>query len=118
VLFLVYLRLFDYAFLGELLGMNGASMERRTVRVRITGRVQGVFYRGWTEDNALQLGLDGWVRNRRGGAVEALFSGPRASVAEMLKRCHEGPPSARVEAVAIVEEGGGASPGFAVLPTA
>ncbi len=98
--------------------MSGANMERRTVRVRITGRVQGVFYRGWTENNALELGLDGWVRNRRDGAVEALFSGPRASVAEMLKRCHDGPPSARVEAVAIVEEGAAASPGFAVLPAA
>jgi acylphosphatase len=93
-------------------------MGRRAVRVRITGRVQGVYYRGWTEDNALELGLDGWVRNRRDGSVEALFSGPSASVAEMLKRCHDGPPSARVEAVAIIEEGAASSPGFGVLPTA
>jgi acylphosphatase len=98
--------------------MTGAYIERRAVRVRITGRVQGVYYRGWTEDNALELGLDGWVRNRRDGAVEALFSGSRASIAEMLKRCHDGPPSARVEAVEIVEEGAVAPSGFAVLPTA
>jgi acylphosphatase len=97
--------------------MSGGYIERRSVRVRITGRVQGVCYRAWTEDNALELGLNGWVRNKRDGAVEALFSGARTSVAEMLKRCHEGPPSARVEAVAIVEEGAAAPSGFGVLPT-
>ena len=51
------------------------SGEVRTVRVRIAGRVQGVGYRYWTERVAGELGLTGWVRNRRDGTVEAVFSG-------------------------------------------
>lgn len=98
--------------------MSGENTERRTVRVRITGRVQGVSYRYWTERNAAALGLDGWVRNRRDGAVEALFSGADEAVFEMLKRCWEGPAPALVEEVAIVEEGGAAPHGFSVLQTA
>jgi len=95
------------------------GLERRTVRVLITGRVQGVAYRAWTERNAKALGLQGWVRNRRNGAVEALFSGASDRVEEMLKRCRDGPPSAMVGEVAIIEDEGGAAPlGFAVLPTA
>jgi len=95
------------------------GLERRTVRVLITGRVQGVAYRAWTERNAKALGLQGWVRNRRNGAVEALFSGASDRVEEMLERCRDGPPSAMVGEVAIIEDEGGAAPfGFAVLPTA
>lgn len=89
----------------------------RTVRVRVTGRVQGVCYRDWTEKNASALGLSGWVRNRSDGAVEALFSGPMDHVALMLKRCHDGPAAAAVREVVIVEEGGGAPIGFSVLAT-
>ena len=59
-------------------------MTNRTVHVRITGRVQGVSYRAWTEDAAAELGLRGWVRNRRDGSVEAVFSGSDAAVADML----------------------------------
>ncbi len=91
---------------------------KRTVRVRITGRVQGVCYRTWAEKNANALGLSGWVRNRRDGAVEALFSGAAGQVGAMLERCREGPPAAVVREVAIVEEGGVAPPDFAVLRTA
>ncbi len=69
------------------------------VQVRIEGLVQGVFYRGWTIENAEQLGLKGWVRNRRDGSVEALFVGPRQAIESMLARCGEGPPAARVAAV-------------------
>ena len=90
----------------------------RTVRVRIAGRVQGVGYRYWTEDAAIELGLTGWVRNRRDGSVEALFSGPAEMVNEMLGRCHEGPRAAVVDAVEILEEGGAAPSGFVMLPTA
>jgi acylphosphatase len=98
--------------------MSGEAAAKRTVRVRITGRVQGVSYRYWTERNAGALGLDGWVCNRRDGSVEALFSGAGEAVAEMLKRCQDGPPAAAVEAVVILEEGGAAPLGFAVLPAA
>jgi acylphosphatase len=91
---------------------------KRTVRVRITGRVQGVCYRAWTERTASALELSGWVRNRHDGAVEALFSGAAGSVEEMLRRCREGPPAALVLEVAAVEETGVALAGFTILPTA
>jgi len=91
--------------------------EERTVRVRIEGRVQGVGYRFWTEEAAGGLGLAGWVRNRRDGSVEALFSGAVNGVAEMLDRCRTGPRAALVESVRILEEGGPAPAGFDVLPT-
>jgi acylphosphatase len=87
------------------------------VRVLITGRVQGVAYRAWTERTALGLGLDGWVRNRRDGAVEALFSGPPGRVDDMLRRCRQGPPAANVTGISVIEESGGAPLGFAVLST-
>ena len=68
-------------------------------RLRIFGRVQGVWYRGWTVEAARQLGLDGWVRNRRDGSVEALFCGPPGVVSEMVALCRHGPPGARVDNV-------------------
>ena len=90
---------------------------QRTVTVRIEGRVQGVFYRAWTERTARSLGLSGSVRNRRDGSVEAVFSGPGKAVAAMLKRCLDGPPDAKVDDVRITDEGGSAPSGFKVLPT-
>lgn len=87
------------------------------VRVRIWGRVQGVWFRGWTVQEATELGLDGWVRNRADGSVEAVFRGPPASVAEMVRRCWRGPPAARVERVDESEEPGPVEPGFASRPT-
>ena len=69
------------------------------VRVVVSGRVQGVWYRGWTVDEARARGLDGWVRNRRDGSVEAVFQGTPEAVAEMIAACREGPPIARVAAV-------------------
>jgi acylphosphatase len=90
----------------------------RTVRVRIKGRVQGVCFRAWTERTASSLGLSGWVRNRRDGTVEALFSGASGRVGEMLDLCREGPPAAMVEDVASVEETVTGPAGFAILPTA
>jgi acylphosphatase len=91
---------------------------RQVVRVLITGCVQGVAYRMWTERNAVALGLEGWVRNRRDGSVEALFSGASERVQEMLRRCRQGPPAAKVEKVAVFEEGGTHPSGFGILPTA
>ncbi|TCT12771.1 acylphosphatase [Tepidamorphus gemmatus] len=89
----------------------------RTVHVRIEGLVQGVYYRAWTREQAEMLGVSGWVRNRRDGAVEALFAGDPERVAEMLARCRIGPRDARVRSVAILAEGGAAPDGFTVLPT-
>jgi acylphosphatase len=67
--------------------------------VVIRGRVQRVGFRAWTEYTANDLGLAGWVRNRRDGAVEAVFAGPAGEVAAMVAACRSGPPGARVEAV-------------------
>lgn len=67
--------------------------------VTIRGRVQGVGYRAWTEHEARRRGLAGWVRNRRDGAVEALFSGPEHVVRDMIAACRAGPRSAKVEAI-------------------
>lgn len=70
-----------------------------TRQVRIQGRVQGVWYRGWTVDQATARGLSGWVRNRRDGSVEAVFRGSEAVVDEMIALCWTGPPAARVTEV-------------------
>lgn len=67
--------------------------------VLIRGRVQGVGFRAWTEVMALERGLKGWVRNRRDGAVEALFSGLEAEVLAMIDDCRTGPPGARVDSI-------------------
>jgi acylphosphatase len=88
-----------------------------SVRVRIHGRVQGVWFRGWTEEQAAGLGVDGWVRNRSDGTVEAVFSGPQEAVTEIVARCRRGPPAARVERVEEQPELGPVKPGFAALPT-
>jgi acylphosphatase len=61
--------------------------------------VQGVGYRAWVEHEALRRGLDGWVRNRRDGNVEAVLAGPPDAVTAMVAACRRGPPSARVDAV-------------------
>jgi acylphosphatase len=87
----------------------------RTVTVRIEGRVQGVYFRAWTYDTAQSLGLDGWVRNARDGSVEAVFSGAPAQVDEMLRRCKDGPPDAKVTGVTLTDEGGAPPPGFKVI---
>ena len=74
--------------------MSGAILQ-----VTIRGRVQGVGYRDWVRHQATAGGLEGWVRNRRDGSVEALFAGPPSMVADMVALCRHGPPSARVDAV-------------------
>lgn len=72
-----------------------------TVGLRVSGRVQGVWYRGWTVKKARALGLSGWVRNVTDGTVEVLVNGPKASVDDMIKACHDGPPAAKVDKVAV-----------------
>ena len=85
--------------------------------MKIEGRVQGVYYRAWTEQTARALGLDGSVRNASDGSVEAVFSGPADKVDEMLRRCADGPPDARVTKMTVTKEGGSVGPGFRVLGT-
>lgn len=68
-------------------------------QVVIRGRVQGVGFRAWAEVTALELGVGGWVRNRRDGAVEAVLAGPEQAVLTMIELCRNGPPGARVDAL-------------------
>ncbi|MDQ6433125.1 acylphosphatase [Mesorhizobium sp. LHD-90] len=69
------------------------------IHARISGRVQGVGFRVWTQEQALALGLAGWVRNERDGSVSALLAGPNEAVAAMLERLRVGPLGAKVTAV-------------------
>jgi acylphosphatase len=67
--------------------------------VLIRGSVQGVGFRYWTRRTATARGLQGWVRNRRDGTVEAVFAGPEQAVTEMIALCRRGPDMARVDSV-------------------
>jgi acylphosphatase len=92
------------------------------LHVFIRGRVQGVGYRDFTERTALKFGLAGWVRNRRDGAVEAVFAGPAEAVVAMMEACRRGPFNARVDGIderAATPDDLALSGGtrFAVLPT-
>jgi len=69
---------------------------RTRVRLRVTGCVQGVWYRGATEREALRLGVDGWVRNLPDGSVEALLEGEAKAVRALVAWCRRGPAGARV----------------------
>lgn len=98
-------------------GQEEGQEEGRAVRVRIQGQVQAVWFRAWTVETATALGLDGWVRNRFDGTVEAFFSGPAAAVDKMVAACHEGPPQAVVTRVDVTPSAPGPEPGFRALPT-
>lgn len=76
-------------------------------RLVIHGRVQGVFYRAWAVKMARELGLAGWVRNRRDGTVEALVQGDEAAVMRFVDRAWDGPPAAKVERVDVGEAAAG-----------
>ncbi len=101
--------------------MNDGKPVIRHVVVR--GRVQGVGYRAFVEDEATQRGLAGWVRNRRDGTVEALFAGDPHAVEDVIAACRKGPYASRVDAVELREGTAGElalrQPGatFSVLPT-
>ena len=81
--------------------MSRPEAERRAVRVRIRGYVQGVWFRSWVRQEADKRNLAGWVRNRSDGTVEALFVGPAAAVEALVAACWQGPPHARVELVEV-----------------
>ncbi len=94
--------------------------------VVIRGRVQGVGFRAWTEYTALEHGLQGWVRNRHDGSVEALFVGSSDAVAAMIAACHQGPRGSRVDGVDGIDQRDGTAEElalrrrgelFSVLPT-
>jgi acylphosphatase len=79
-------------------------MAQIRVHVWIKGRVQGVCFRAYTQEQAEQLGLTGWVRNLPDGRVEAVFEGDEAKVRDMVRWCHSGPSYAHVTEVSVVEE--------------
>ncbi|MGE3476141.1 MAG: acylphosphatase [Rhodospirillaceae bacterium] len=93
--------------------------DRKTVRLRIFGRVQGVGYRAWTAQKAKKLGLTGWVRNLNDGTVACEVQGPREAIEALVAACHAGPPIARVTQVN-AEDVAGAEvyTGFQQRPTA
>ena len=72
-------------------------------RLTVHGRVQGVFFRDWTIENARELGVAGWVRNEADGSVAAHLEGDEAAVEAMIARMAAGPPAARVEGIERVE---------------
>jgi acylphosphatase len=73
------------------------------LHVRVSGRVQGVYYRGFTESCARGLGVSGWVRNIPGGGVEAVLEGDRQNVGELLKLMKSGPTGAMVSGIELSE---------------
>jgi acylphosphatase len=86
-------------------------------RIEIRGRVHGVGYRDWLVAEARRLGVSGWVRNRTGGAVEALLDGDEAAVEELLRACRLGPPLAEVDRIDEHLAEPVDQPGFRRLPT-
>ncbi|MBR0552936.1 acylphosphatase [Stakelama marina] len=87
-------------------------------RLVITGRVQNVFFRDWTVEQATSLGLDGWVRNRADGSVEAVVEGPSEMVDTLIAKAHEGSPASRVEAVDVSDDDSNETlTGFTKRPT-
>lgn len=87
------------------------------VHITIKGRVQGVWFRGWTVQQAQSIGIQGWVRNRVDGSVEAVFCGSNNNVNEMIKRCRKGPPLARVDSIDVAEADHQGFDGFEKRPT-
>lgn len=91
---------------------NSDNSANKAVRVIVHGKVQGVWYRAWTVENATELHLDGWVRNRHDSTVEACLFGPASNVDDMLTRMRSGPPLASVDDLTITGEPDDIQPGF------
>ena len=83
-------------------------------RVRVTGRVQGVFYRDTCRREARRRDVNGWVSNRPDGSVEAVFEGAEDAVEEMVAWCRRGPAQASVRRVEVREEDPAGESGFSV----
>lgn len=84
----------------------------------ISGKVQGVWYRAWTVEQARLRGLKGWVRNLANGDVEAMFAGSADAVADMIQACYQGPKAARVANIAVEDFAGDIPADFAQHPDA
>jgi acylphosphatase len=73
------------------------TVERKRAEIRVSGKVQGVFFRASTREQARARGLGGWVKNMPDGSVEAVLEGPAEDVEDVVEWAHEGPKSATVE---------------------
>ena len=89
---------------------------KRGCHLIISGRVQGVWYRESMRQEALRLGVDGWVRNLADGTVEAVIRGAPSQIEALLAWTRRGPPLARVDEVRCEEHGASVAPGFDKLP--
>lgn len=89
----------------------------KTLLLRVRGRVQGVWYRGWAVREANKRGLNGWVRNRADGTVEVMISGADASVDDMARACQSGPPAAQVDRISASVAPAPEEAGFQQLPS-
>lgn len=89
-------------------------MEDTVLIARVTGRVQGVFFRAWTREQAEHLGLRGWVRNDPDGSVAALVIGQEEKVQDLLRALRRGPPAARVSRVETLPGADDGSVGFRI----
>ena len=89
-------------------------MDNVRKHVVITGRVQGVWFRARTQEEAESLGVTGWVRNLPDGSVEAVFEGEVSAVAAVVKWCGKGPPHAIVDSVSALDESPQGLTGFHV----
>lgn len=87
---------------------------RQTIRCVVVGRVQGVYYRAATAEQAARLRIDGWVKNLADGRVEVVAAGEASAVAELASWLWKGPPAARVSAVHVEEWTNDVPSGFAV----
>jgi acylphosphatase len=101
---------------------HASSQPEAAAHLLIYGRVQGVGFRDAFSLQALERGLDGWVRNRRDGSVEALIRGDARAVEALIRWAHHGPPAARVERLekrpASSDEAAAVQAGFLRLPSA
>ncbi|MER8826639.1 acylphosphatase [Mesorhizobium sp. M0938] len=90
--------------------------KRKAVRVKLSGRVQGVSFRVWTRTEAERLGLSGWVRNEDDGSVTALIVGAEDAVSTMMSRLWKGPTGAAVAGVTSQDVDPGQEPnGFRII---
>ncbi len=87
----------------------------KALHVQVTGKVQGVWFRAWTQEQAEARGLTGWVRNRPDGTVEAVISGGDDVVDALVDALHQGPPAAEVATVRVTATEVITEPGFHIV---
>ncbi len=92
-------------------------MPEKSIRIVVSGRVQGVGFRAWVQHTAKNLGLNGWVRNLKSGEVEMIVSGDEEIVARMESLCWDGPVAASVDEVQVSDSFETVESGFSLLPT-